>query len=862
MVWRHVRSLLRRRLLERDLDEELRYHLERQTEEFVRAGMRPEQARRAALASLGGVEQIKEECRDARGLSFAESVLADARYALRGMRRNPGFTAVAVLCLALGIGANSAIFSLVNAILLRPLPYAESERLVMLFESSRRFLPRTQATWMMYQAWRDRNSTLEGIASYVNVRVTLSGVQEPADLDGAAVSDGFFPLLGTRPFRGRLFAPGEDRRGSSVAVLSYAAWQKYFGGDPAAIGRPAVFSNFPPFTIIGVLPREFRFEPAGDPEVWLPAWIEESGPGAGDSRWYLSTIARLKPGVTVQQAQADLETIARQATAGNSTAEVASLHRELVGRSRRLLALLFAAVTLVLLIAAANAANLQLARAASRAREIAIRAAIGAGRRRVVRQLLVESVTLALAGGAAGLAVAYGGVRLLTSLAAAELPRAGEIAVDARVLAFTFAVAVLSGIVFGLAPALAASRADLAARLHESARSTAGSGTRRLGALIVAGELALAMVLLAGAGLMLHSLWRLVHTSPGFQPEQLLTMRVRLPWPAYRGARAGEFARTLLERLRAMPGVAAVAVTTQLPMGGHNEFQGFEIVGGPEIPKAEAQNLQFRAVSPDYFRAMRIPVLKGRAFTDADADGAPGVAIVSELMEPRYFNGNALGRRILAERPQEIVGVVGNVRHHTLTAEPLPERYVPFAQARRGGINLVVRTVRTPASMASAIRGELRQLEPRAVATGMMSMLERRQEALGFPRLLLALLAAFAAVALALACAGAYGVMSYSIAERTHEIGVRMALGASRSAVVAMVLREVSLPAGLGAAAGLAGAVAAGPLLRRYLFGVGPADPAALAAAAIAIGAAAFLAAFVPALRAARLDPLAALRTE
>ncbi len=863
MLIQRLRSLLRRRDAERDLDEELQYHVQCQIKEFTAAGMTVEEARRAALLSFGGVEQWKEECRDKRGLTFLESILADMLYALRSMRRNPGFTTAAVLCLALGIGANTAMFTAINSVLLRPLPYADSERLVTVFESSKRFQARTQATWLMYCALRDRSRTLDGIASYVRTGLTLTGSDAPVDLDGVAVSASFFPLLGVRPEVGRLFQEGEDRQGHNVVVLSHGAWQRYFGGDSAAVGRTVKFSNYPSFTVVGILPRDFRFESAGDAEVWLPGWVEESGPGAGDNRWYLNTIARLKSGVSVAEAQADLDSVARSATGGNSSVEVVSVRGEMVKQSRRSLLLLFAAVTLVLLIAIGNAANLQIAHAASRTREVAVRAAIGASRRRLVRQLLVESMTLAAAGGATGLLVAYAGVRLLRQIGATQWPRMHEIAIDGRVLFFTAAMSLLTGIVFGLVPAISVSRVDLRSALSESART--GTKPRRLGAgMIVAGELALALVLVSGAGLLLHSLWRLVHTNPGFQAHQVFTMRVKLPYPAYRGARAGDFARMMLDRLAAMPGVEGVAVTTQLPMGGSNEFQGFEIVGGPAIPKPERQSLQIRAVSPDYFRAMRIPLLKGRWFTNADAEGAAPVAIVNELMERRFFGGNALGRRVLADdvRPMEIVGVVGNVRHQKLSSEPLPERYVPFAQARRARMHLVVRTSNKPAVLAPAIRAELRQLDRDVLGLDAMMMEDRRNDALGFPDLLMMFLGVFAGIAMVLACAGVYGVVSYSVTQRTHEIGVRMALGASRIEIIRFLLKNLALLTTLGLVVGVVAALAGARLLERFLFEVQPGDPVALGAAAAILALAALLAAFIPAVRATRMTPLAALRME
>lgn len=857
--------------MERDLDIELRFHLERQIEANLAAGMAPGEARRAALLSIGGIEQIKEECRDARGLAFLESLAGDLRYALRTLRRTPSFTAAAILCLALGVGANSAVFTIINAVLVRPLPFAEPDRLALVYEHSKTFLPRSEACLLTYRGWHDHSRRIERLAAFHPSRFLFTGGGDPEYVNTGLVSADFFPLLGEQPWRGHFFTAEEDQPGNNrFVILGHAFWRLRFGADEGVIGRQMIFNN-EPFVVLGILRPGFRFLPAGDAAVWAPVSLEQSPPSQATGRFYLHTLGRLKPGVTLADAQAELSAIAREVTGGRSVAEIGALRDEMVGMTRRPLLLLLGAVALVLLIAIANVANLQLAHAAGRTSEMAIRTTLGAGRARVARQLIIESLALALLGGGAGLLVAPWTARLVSRLPGADLPRVHEFAVDWRVLGFTLAASVAAGVLFGLAPVLQASRTEISVALKDAGRQrTSSSRSRRLRHLLIAVEAGVALVLVAGAGLMLNSLWRVLHTDPGFRIENLLTMELRVP-VQHRGpqdipriqSQLRAIYGALLPRLRSLAGIGSAALASELPLGGFPDFQGF-VIEGQANPPGRGQELQYRVVTPDYFRTMGIPLLRGRLFTDRDDENAPAVAVVSETMERRYFGGNALGRRVRSgDFPAvEIVGVVGDVRHRTATAQPLAERYAPLAQAPRSWLSLAIRTTAEPATLAAAVRGEIRGVDRNIVVSDIQTMQQRRAAALGISTLLLWLLTGFAGLAVLLACAGGYGVVSYSVAQRTHEIGVRMALGASRGGVIGMILRETAVVVIAGAAAGLVAAAWLTRLLAKFLFGVAPTDPLTLIGAGLLIVAVALGAAWVPARRAARVMPSAALRFE
>ena len=778
------------------------------------------------------------------------------------LARSPGVTAVAILTLALGIGANTAIFSVVNAVLLRPLPFTHPERLVRVFESSQRFMEGqpVEATLVSFRAWHDHNRTLDRIAAFEPYTFVLTGAGDAMKLASAIVSEDFFPLLGVKPFRGRFFSAAENRPGNDgVAVLSYGIWQRRFGADPAVIGRHVVL-NGNPHMVIGVLPPGFHFIPVGDAEVWAPVSLEQPPPKHAGNKFYLDTIGRLRPGITTAQARAELDALVLAASNGNSRAVVSPLDEEIVSGSRRSLLVLFGAVGLVLLIACANVANLQLVRATARTREIAIRIAIGAGRWRVIRQLLVESTLLALAGGLAGLLMAWWGTELLVRLGATELPRADGIAIDGWVLAFTFGASLTAGVVFGLAAAIQASRTDLNLNLKEGSAGAAGRRNWLRSALVVS-EVAAALMLSVGAGLMIHTLWQLRHAPIGFQTKNILTMEVELPWTKYEGPQAAAFYRSAVDRVNALHGVEAAAFVNTLPMGGGETFAGFQPEGAPE---SQLTSAQFRTISPGYFRTMGIPLIEGRPFTDRDIQGKPGVAIVNQTLARRFFGGHALGHRISqgGDEWSEIVGVIGDIRFGKLSSEPLPEIYHPLAQEPRTLMWLAVHTTADPLTLVASIRRETQALDRDVPMSNVMTMEERVSSSLGTSRFLLWLLITFAVVAMLLASVGGYAMMSYAVAQRTHEIGVRIAVGARSEDISALIVGQGLRLALMGVAIGLVGSFAVTGVLSSFLYGVSPVDPIALGAASLVMAAVVLVASYLPARHAANLDPIAVLRQE
>ena len=790
------------------------------------------------------------------------SLIQDARFGFRMLARTPGVTAVAILTLALGIGANTAIFSVVNAVLLRPLPFTHPERLVRVFESSQRFMKGqpVEATLVSFRAWHDHNRTLERIAAFEPYDFVLTGAGDAAKVESAIVSEDFFPLLGVKPFRGRFFTAAENRPGNDgVVVLSYGIWQRRFGTDANVIGRQ-VLLNGHPYTVIGIVPAGFHFIPVGDAEVWAPVSLEQPNPKQAGNKYYLDTIGRLRQGIAIGQARAELDALVQAASNGSSRAVVSPLDEDIVGGSRRSLLVLFGAVGLVLLIACANVANLQLARATARTREIAIRIAIGAGRGRVMRQLLVESALLALAGGLAGLLMAWWGMELLVRLGAAELPRADKIAIDGWVLAFTFGASLTAGVVFGLAAAIQASRTDLNLNLKEGSAGAAGRRNWLRSALVVS-EVAAALMLSAGAGLMIHTLWQLRHAPIGFLTKNVLTMEVELPWPKYDGPKAAEFYRSVLGRVHALHGVEAAAFVNTLPMGGGETFAGFQPEGAPDSPENSAQ---FRTISPGYFRTLGIPLIEGRVFTDQDIPGRPSVAIVNKTFARRFFGGHALGHRISQERDEwsEIVGVIGDMRFSKLSSAPLPEIYHPLPQEPRTLMWLAVHTTDDPLRLVASVRGAIHALDSDVPISSVTTMEERVSSSFGTSRFLLWLLIIFAGVAMVLASVGGYAMMSYAVAQRTHEIGVRMAVGARGEDILALVVGQGLRLAALGVAIGLAGSFAVTRVLASFLYGVRPSDPIALGAASLVMAGAVLAASYMPARHAANVDPMAVLRRE
>jgi putative ABC transport system permease protein len=799
------------------------------------------------------------------------TLLQDVRYAARVLVRQPGFAAVAVLTLALGVGANTAIFSVVNAVLLRPLPFAEPDQLVRVYEKR----PKLGRTRNVVSApdfidWRGQSQTFDSMAAYNGWGASLTGDGEPQRITGALASADLFRVLRAEPMLGRAFAAEEDRPGAPrVVVISHGLWRRRFGADPSAVGK-AVTLGGEPYTVVGVMPPAFQF-PDPETEVWAPLALDPQDQSSRGSH-YLSVVARLKTGVTREQAQAEMDAIAGrleqqyQVNTGHGV-NVFALHDEVVGGVRKSLFVLLGAVGFVLLIACANVANLLLARGAARQAEIAVRTALGASRWRVVRQLLTESLLLFVWGGALGLLLAVWGVDLFVALSPPGTPRVHEIRADAWVFGFTFLVSLATGVVFGLLPALQASKPDLHAALKEGGRDRLGGGSRtRLRGLLVVAEVASAVVLLVGAGLLLKSFVRLRQVSPGFDTANVLTMQLSLPPSRYRdGASQAAFFRQLLQRVEALPGVRAAGAVAGLPLTGNMASRYFEIEGRPPRPAGEGLNANFNLASPGYFRALGVPLVSGRQFDERDASGAPEVVVVNETMARRFWpDEDPLGKRLrIANNPwRTVVGVVADVKNDGLSAEPKPEMFYPLLQSPLPFMTLVVRTDTDPKTLAAAVGREVRAVDADEPVYDVKTMDERLAESVSPQRLTTLLVGVFAALAMTLAGVGIYGVISYSVAQRTREMGVRMALGAQKGDVLKLVLRQGLLLALAGVLIGLAGAFALTRVMSGLLYGVSVTDPATFAGVAVMLTAVALVACLVPALRAARVDPMVALRYE
>ena len=794
----------------------------------------------------------------------------DLRYGFRTMLRNPGVTAVAVIALALGIGANTAIFSVVNAALLRPLPFEEPDRLVAIFET---FLPSGQGTVSVpdLKDWREQNQAFDHIEVYWAESFNLLGGESPERIPGASVSAGFFKMLGVKASFGRTFLEGEDQPESSrVAVLSHGLWQRSFAGDLNLIGK-TIKLNGESFTVVGIMPPGFRF-PTPQIQAWAPL-ILRGGPAANRGSHYLSAVGRLKPGVTVEQAQAQMDSIARRLEKqypGSNTGrgvKLIPLQEQLVQNIRPALYVLLGAVGFLLLIACANVANLLLARAAARQREIAIRTSLGAGRWRLVRQLLTESLLLAVVGGVLGVLVALWGVDVLASLAPDNLPQISRIRVDGWVLGFTIAVSMLTGLVFGLAPAFKASRPDFTQVLKVSASSRLRLSASRF---LVVAEIGMALVLLIGAGLLIKSFMRLNQVDPGFRPQHVLTMKINLPKAKYSTPQSAVgFYRQVLERVGGLPGVEAAGMVTFLPLQDWGLNGDFSIEGRPPFPPNQQPLAEYREVSPDYFRALGIPLLKGRYFTGQDVAGAPPGVIINQRMARRFWpNEDPIGQRLRFHGPEgiPIVGVVGNVKQSGLDGSTRFEIYVPYSQSPwlpfNLGMSLVVRTASDPSALTAAVRHEILGVDPEQPVYRVKTMEKVIADSVAPRRFYMLLLGAFAGVAMALAAIGIYGVMFYAVRQRTQEIGIRMALGAQQRDVLQMVVGEGLLLAVAGVGAGLAAASALTRVLASFLFGVSARDLPTFAAISVLLIGVATVACYLPARRAAKVDPMVALRYE
>lgn len=874
---RRLEFLKRQREFDQDLEEEMGFHLEMKIEENLDNGMSLEEARYAAQRQFGNSLLLREVSREMWKFITIETLIQDFRYGLRMLLKTPGFTIVAVFALALGIGANSAIFSVVNTVLLHPLPYKDPDRLMMVWEDSTKHgFPRDTPSVANYIDWRDQNQVFENMAAMAERSFNLTGVGEPERLDGRRVSASLFALLGVEPQLGRAFLPEEDSPGGNrVVMLSYGLWQRRFGADKNIIGRSLTL-NGESYLVTGVMPQNFQF-PNNDVALWVPISFNKDELTNRGSH-YLQVIARTKPNISLQQVQAEMSTIGarlQQQYPDSNTdigIEVVPLHEQLVGDIKPALLILLGSVGFVLLIACANVANLLLARAAVRQKEVAVRAALGASRLRLLRQFLTESILLATLGGLMGLLLSFLGVYLLKAFIPANISQAKAITIDAKVLAFTLLVSLLTGLLFGLAPATQASKVNLNDALKEGGRDSAsGSQGNRIRGLLVVLEVAVSIILLIGAGLLINSFLRLCNVDPGFRAENLLTMQVVLPELKYADlVRRSAFYDELISRIETLPGVKSAAVINNLPLYRQGNSIGIIIEGRPEPPPGEQPIVTTRVISPNYFRTMSIELLQGRELTKQDTANSTMVTVISETMARRYWPGeDPIGKRISAGRSESgdnwitIIGVVKDVRQFELTADPKSQIYLSYQQtAFFYPRDLVVKTNVEPLSLASAVRNTVWEVDKDQPVSNIRTMETILSESIARQRFSMLLLGIFAIVALVLAAVGIYGVMSYSVAQRTREFGIRIALGAKRVDVLKLAVAESLKLVLIGIVIGLSAALILTRVMSSLLFGISATDPTTFITISLLIISVAILASFIPALRATKVDPMVALRYE
>ena len=867
-----VRSLFNRTKVDQELDEELQYHLDREIQERLVSGMPEREARYAALRALGAIKQNKELCRDTRSVNWIEDRAHDIRYGIRVLWKNPAFTVVALLALSLGIGAHATMFTVAYGVLLRPLPYTDADRIAAVYMN---YPARDSAFGTMcvrdFLTWKEYNRAFEEPALFRTQRADISGDgNSPEQLQAASVTAGFFSILGVQPLIGRSFAMGEDQPGApSLAMLSESIWRRRFGGSSAILGQTVLF-NGAPFTVIGVMPGAFQL-PRAETEVWTNLVLN---PPTRYGPWFFRGIARLKPGVTFEQAQAELDEIGSRMAQQNpyyKTVKLPALRLRdaLVGTPvKGAIIVLAAAVGLVLLIAVVNVANLMLARAATRRREMALRLSLGAGRGRLVRQLLTESMFLSVIGGLAGLGIAWVGIALIRFWNPGLLPLLDQVRLDAPVLVFVICICTLAAVLFGLAPALESMRADTNSTLKEGGRAGAASfGRARARSALVVSEVALSLMLLVGAGLLLRSFMNLQRVNGGFSapPHQVLTMSISPGDPKYDDVRARiAFYDEVLRQARNVPGVQSASITDSLPpdrLGNADTFQ----IEGQILPAGEMNPVMSSiTASPNFFQNLGVPLIKGRYFTEYDTQTSAPVVIVSDAFARRFFpNQEVLGKRIRQGKPWlEIVGVVGNVKYMGLTIDTDPAYYMPFAQGYTRRMMLVVRSAGDAAPLAADIRRVIQSIDSSVTLAQISTMEQVLSESISRPRFNAGLLTLFAAIALSLAAIGIYGLISYSVAQRTQEIGVRMALGAARTDVMRMVVGQGTSLAAIGIILGSAGSIAGSRLLQTMVFGISVTDAITFVAAPVGILLVVLAATFVPALRAMRISPMAALRYE
>lgn len=884
--WTRLRSwtsaTVRSSRMEREMDDEMRFHVEAHATELMRRGVPKDEALRLARLEFGGVETAKSGCRDAVGAGFLETLLQDLRHSIRSMLRTPVVALTAVIVLALGIGATTAIFSVVDAVLLQPLAYRDSDRLVTILMNGDGPVAAGN-----YIDWRDESRSFTGMSAAEAWSPNLTGIDSPEHIPGLKVTQDLFPMLGIDPILGRLFVPEEDKEGANrEVILSYKLWQRRFSSDPNVLGRPILLDGSG-YVIVGVMPPEFQFAPfwATKAELWVPGVFAGVHAGGGSLRIF----ARMKDGVPLKQARAEIASITgrleQQFPGTNRNVAVTPLKEKVVGPIETPLLVLLAAVAFVLLITCANVAHMLLARAATRQKEIAVRAALGARRGRIIRQFLTESLLLGSVGGVLGLLIAVLSTRAMIVMSPPNIPRVQTVSIDLHAALFLFAATILTSIGFGLVPALQASAVNVNDTLKEGGRS-GREGVRRnhLRSLLVVSEFALALMLLIGAGLMIRTFAALAAVDPGFNPHNLISMIVSVAGSKEADAGRRElFYRQLIERVRSLPGVQAAGAINHLPLAGDLWGWRFAIEGRSKPRPGEAPGAVYRMVTPGYFAAMRLPIVRGRDITDSDNATAPGVLIINEQAARQYWPGeDPLGKRVSFDDDTRspktwltIIGIAKDAKQDSWTDKATPEAYLAAFQnhdylgdsgteaaEHMNYITLVVRTAGDPAAVASAMKEAAWSFDRNLAISQVVTMDGVVSEANAQPRFEMMLLTIFAAVALVLAAVGIYGVINYSASRRTHEIGVRMSLGATRQDVLLLVIRQGVWLAVAGSIAGLAGALLLSRLMAGLLYGVQPTDPVTFAGVSVGLGAVAMLACYLPARRAMHIDPMAALRYE
>ncbi len=871
---------MRRKRMMEELDQDIRDHIERETQDNIERGMSPEDARYAATRKFGNVAHVKEETREVWSLIWLEHFVEDVRFGLRMLRKNPGFTAVAMLTLALGIGANAAVFSVVYAVLLRPLPYKDPSSLIVLNETTP-MVGIVSVSYPNFLDWRDQSRTFSQLAAVRGVGFNLSGVTQPENISGAAVSPNFLSMMGVRPFLGRDFDSSEEKAGTPpVILLSYSLWQSHFGADPNIAGRTIKLDDRS-FTIVGVLPPDYRSLDKTDVMLPIGVWTTDNSEDAKErgARGDLAVIGRLATGVDLAKARAEMEGIAARLAAeypaSNDRFGVAlqPIRDAFVSDIRPAILVLFGAVMFVLLIACANVANLFLVRGASRTKEIALRIAFGASRSRIVRQMLTESLVLACFGGVLGLALAMGGIRGMAQLIPTGMLSGSTVNLNGAVVLFVGSVVLLAAFIFGLAPALHSTKPDVQSELKEGGRtSSAGASQNRLRGVLAIAEMSLALILLIGAGLLMKSLYRLLAVDPGFRPERVLAMSIGLHSQQYsQDPAVRNFWQQLLDRVSVLPGVQSAAVGTNIPLTDSHGRADVTIEGMAQTEPGNYPHPDVHTVSPRYFETLGISLLRGRSFTDDDNEKAPLAGMINAMVARRFFpNEDPIGKRFLFGHPSAanaskwytIVGVVSDTKLYGLANPARLEVYLPFRQNPSSGMSLVVKSSADPAALTTEIREAVQSIDKDQPIFAISTMEELRSNSVATRRMTLVLLGLFSGLALVLGAIGIYGVISYSVAQRTHEIGIRMALGAPRRDVFRLVVGQGLKLAGIGIAIGIVAAFGLARLMSSLLYGVSTTDFETFAGVSILLALVALLACYVPARRAMRVDPIVALRYE